>query len=378
MTTKGTIVLGDLHLVSQTWRSRPEIQGDAYRSLKAAVAYCLQKRLSLCLAGDTFDSASPDAEDVLIFRTQIDLLEEAGLPVYAIQGNHDGGHVTWFGAVHSHIQHVHGKVFEPCEGLKVMGFDYMPASALEQQLGQVPADVKCLMLHQAARPVLSMPGAWNFDPEWVPHWVNRLLMGDIHIPTSFTWGKESLGNKGWYTGSAHMMKLDEPVQKCMLEVSVDENGDAQAQHIALPSRSYVTSRVTSDEEVSAVCEIIRSVGETDEVPPVVVVSHTGVPGLLGAIDTALADRRATMTDEQQPACCVWVTADGNRAQVTDATQEVVEDQSIETVLAGLTVDAKMHEFVLQLLADHLEPVKVIAELRKDMYPANDTKEPAHA
>jgi DNA repair exonuclease SbcCD nuclease subunit len=334
---------------------RPEIRGDAKASLRYAVDYCVSNGFSLKLAGDTFDSTSPTSDDVNAFRVEIDKMQAAGLPVYAIQGQHDKASPPWFGAVHPHVQHVHGKVFEPAVGIRMMAFDYMSAGDIEAAVAEIPPDVKWVMLHQAARPVLDIPGAWNFDPAWLPPWVKIAIMGDIHKAEEFTFGD---GSKGIYPGSAHMLSTDEQWQKSMLlEEAVGDS--VRITRIPLPSRRYVEAIVLNPEDLKAACAAVREEGKDDTIPPVFIVKHSGVDG----VASALADAAAARVGAGRCKACVWLTPyGGSRSGAVDAGGDIVADESIPSVLTRCTTNAAVYSFTLDLLSRD-NTAEVIREAR---------------
>lgn len=342
-TTNGTAILADSHLISQTWRMRPEVQGDSYRSLTFAVTHCIQHQLSLQLGGDTLDSTSPSSDDVRVFREQMDRMEEAGLPVYAIQGNHDKTVPPWFLAIHPHVQHVHGSVYSPVKGLLMTAFDYMPANELREAVAQIPPTIHTVLLHQAARPIMDIPGAWNFDPAWLPEWVNTVFMGDIHMPAEFNWGP---GTRGFYTGAGHVLALSEPWQTSMLDVRMND-GVMSVTRVPLPFRRYVRVSVRSDADMPAALHTIKTVGSTDEVPPVVVLEHAGVAGIQEAAAAAATARKAAVAS--QPVCHVWYVPVGGSRIEGAAPEEVNTDADVGAVLATCTADGEMHAFVMDLL-----------------------------
>ena len=338
--TNGTAILADSHLISQTWKMRPEIRGDSYRSLEFAVTHCIQNKLSLQLAGDTLDSASPSSDDVRVFREQMDRMQEAGLPVYAIQGNHDKTIPPWFTAIHAHVQHVHGCVYSPVKGLLMTAFDYMPANELKEAVAQITPTIHTVLLHQAARPIMDIPGAWNFDPAWLPEWVHTVFMGDIHMPVEFTWGE---GKRGFYTGAGHVLALSEPWQTSFLDVRMND-GVMSVTRVPLPFRRYVRVSVRTDDELAAAVKTVKTVGADDAVPPVVVVEHAGVAGVQDAVTAALAERKT-----QQAGCHAWYVPVGGSRMETEDAPEAQEDASLGEVLSQCTVDGEVHAFVMDLL-----------------------------
>jgi hypothetical protein len=358
---QAVMIVGDLHLTPQTWRTRPEIQKDAYAALFHIVKTCIDNRWGLILAGDTFNSTSPTPEDVMMFRVAMEQMERAEMPVYAIQGNHDNTVPPWIVAASSHVQHVDGQVFEPVDGMKIAAFDFRHSAAIEEAVASIPADVHVCLLHQAARQVLDIPGAWNFDAEWMPKWVTHLFMGDIHLPGEFTWGP---GTHGYYTGAMHSMTVAEPWQKSVLVASI-KAGKIAVERINIPSREYMRIQV-GETDASMLVDMIKTTGTADVFAPVIVVDHDGINGITDIVAKAKEERR--ISNVAQKDCCVWLVPRGHRAVNNSANNMPVESTTadIPATLAECTPDSALHTYVLQLLNSGPDAPKVIQGIRTEM------------
>lgn len=362
METLGSITLGDLHLVSQTWRSRPEVQGDSHRALAHVVGLCIAKKYSLKLAGDAFDSTGPSAADVDAFRAQMDLMRQHDLPVFAIQGQHDKTIPPWCVAIHPWVQYVSGKVFEPLMGILTWAHDYVPAAALPDALACIPPNVTRVMLHQAARQVLSFPGAWNFDPAWLPEWVTVAILGDIHMPVEFVWGPKTAG---YYTGSAHTLEMGEPWQKSVIVESM-EKGFYEIRRELIPSRRYMPIAVATPEDIVAMSEKVNSIGLNDPIPPVFVVEYsTDFAVTDDHVQAALASRAARAGAAHGGRAYIWTIPTGGMRVDSAPEGEAKVDADLSTVLAACTPDGELHGFVYDLLTKS-PTSQVIADMRKTM------------
>jgi DNA repair exonuclease SbcCD nuclease subunit len=289
----------------------------------------------------------------------MDAMQAAGLPVYAIRGNHDNSTPPWFLAVHPHVQHVHGVVYEPVPGLKMTAFDYMEAHEIQEAVAQIPPEVSTVLLHQTARTVINVDNAWNFDPEWLPEWVTTVFMGHIHDPVEFSWRE---GTRGYYGGAGHVLALGEPWEVSMMEVRLDQ-GEPKVTRIPLPYRRYTRLLVTDDDTLAEAVELIKTVGADDEVPPVFAVGHAGVDGVVAATEDAIAARKSK--DIQQRDCYVWCAPTGSIRIDDDVVTPVMEDADIGEVLSTCTVDGELHAFVMELLTKPQTP-DVIAAMRTKM------------
>lgn len=304
---------------------------------------CLNNNFSLKLAGDTFDSCNPTSQDVFVFRTQIDRMMKQGLPVFAIQGNHDKGEIPWCAAIHPHVQYVHNKIFYPIDDYPMFGIDYMPANELEAFVANIPTDVTTCLMHQAAKPVLSIPGSWNFDPEWLPEHVSTVIMGDIHMPTAFTFGN---GGTGYYTGSAHMLSIAEPWEKSVLFEQVVD-GKLEITRVTLPCRRYFKTSINTLEQQQGVYHLISTAGIEDEITPVIIIEHSGIQEIPSVVNSAKLERKDGNGKLRD--CYVWLIPTGGTRIKIDDKSEVQENVGISTTLASCTTDGAIHTFVLDLI-----------------------------
>lgn len=224
-----------------------DIYGDAAWSLEQIINTCVRERATLKLAGDIFDTALPPSSSVDVFRKQMDRMQKAELPVFIIQGQHDKSDPPWPAAIHPIVQHVHAQTFYAAADYCVYGLDYLSSADLEVALANVPPQADTLMLHQMARPVFDLPGAWNLDPAWIPQHVKRVLIGDYHGGGEFTLPS---GGVGRYTGSMHVLAHDELKNKSFLLETVRPDGTVHIEQVALHTRPYVnvTLRRTEDLE----------------------------------------------------------------------------------------------------------------------------------
>ena len=79
--------LADIHLGSWREERLSELCDKAFAD---AVSRCISERVDFVLiAGDLFDTALPGIDKVKLAVEQCRLLQQAGIPVYAIAGSHD-------------------------------------------------------------------------------------------------------------------------------------------------------------------------------------------------------------------------------------------------------------------------------------------------
>ena len=207
----------------------------------------------MVLGGDTFQSARPHAEDVRVFRQEVNAMKQKGLSVFYIQGQHDYSDPPWPDALSDDVEWVHNRVFEPEPGVKVFALDHMKLGQMQEAMASIPEDCHIVMLHQLARQVFPLEGTWDFDAAWLPTHVTTAIMGDYHQPVSFEWAKE---NVGFYTGSMHVQAIDEPKDKSFVTATpIQRPSDGlqalATQRVPLVTRLYFKYPVNSEEELDA-------------------------------------------------------------------------------------------------------------------------------
>lgn len=248
-------VAGDVHLREHTWAARPNLFGDSYYSLDQIRRYCVKNSLPLILAGDTFQTSKPTAEDVEWFRDVADDFEQKGLPIYYIQGQHDRAVPPWPSAVHSWPVSIDNNRVK-LNDVSIMGFDNKDSIDLQIALDNMVEPVDILVLHQMAYDVFPHDGAWNFKLEWVKDKAKIVALGDYHEPVTF--GQNPVG---FYTGSMHLQSLSEPTTKSFVVLEYDSSKPAECtiNRIPLVTRQFFTCNISSSEDVERISEVIKKV-----------------------------------------------------------------------------------------------------------------------
>ena len=169
-------VAADLHLRRQTWKSRPDINGDQYNAW-AQLCYTVADDPDgvLVLAGDIFDTPYPTGLDETAFRMGLDLLGER--PCYFIPGNHDMEEVprpSIFGAVQLQLSPVTLK-----NGFKISGIPFTRSTnTLHEHLATIdPVDM--LVMHTGFRHLLGFEETWQVSAEDIPEHVGMVMAGHV-------------------------------------------------------------------------------------------------------------------------------------------------------------------------------------------------------
>ncbi len=170
------IAISDMHLARHIWPGRPSIYGDAYAPLRA-LADSPPGKEPIIMAGDIFDTATPDGDSLWEFHRFCSAMEKAGCPMYAVQGNHDRSSTPLFASFG-----VRRLSLAPVsiDGLRVCGLDWMPSERLLRALADVPP-CDLLVMHAPFRHMLGYEGKWQLELKDIPAHVGSVIAGDIHV-----------------------------------------------------------------------------------------------------------------------------------------------------------------------------------------------------
>lgn len=279
-----------------------------------------------------------------MFRAALDVMNAAKLPVYVIQGQHDRATPPWPSAVYGNdVQYVHLKEFQPItNGPVFYGIDQCPvAEQLKDMLNNVPQRVTGLVMHQLARAVFPMEGAWDFDTAWLPKQVKHLYIGDYHEPVSFKWDT----NEAFYSGSTYMCSISEPVDKSFLHVTQGHN-TLITKRIPLATRRCYTVVINDATDLERAVDhaAVAKQSADREVKPIVLIKYlVTVPEVVNKLSAAWGD---TVYIWPQP---VSNRVDWTRTGAANET-ELSHVGMEQCVGAFLTEGSDAHTMTLELLA----------------------------
>lgn len=257
MTLKGSATAADLHTRRFVWSSRPSLAEDTYFAIKYFFEYCIERSLSIKLAGDIFHTLSVRPSNVQVLYNQLDKATEAGVPVYFIQGNHDANKVPWLSLYRGgDVQHVDRKVVElPESGETLYGIDYRYEGDLREVLKVVPDEVDTLLMHQAETEAL--PFGPNFDLSWVPSTVSRVLIGDIHTPQYYRKNSIDL----YYPGSLAISDIAQAGSGGHGSFLVEyvKDGKTQVEHVKVPGRDFYEVVIQEPDDIDVADAFMRNI-----------------------------------------------------------------------------------------------------------------------
>ena len=163
----------DVHL-GKGAHAGTERYGDYFRAFASLAAYAAKESVdAVLIAGDFFDEQEPSAETLMGAMRVLRPLREAGIPVYAIEGNHDRRKRTepvcaldiLAGEAYLHLLRPSiaeqrltlddyepgrsGALVRPVEGIAIAGLGFIghnPELSLEQAAEQLPRDAANIVL----------------------------------------------------------------------------------------------------------------------------------------------------------------------------------------------------------------------------------------
>jgi len=217
----------DWHLADGAWAGRPEIQGDAYRSL-GTLAESLNPGDIIIAAGDLFDTKTVTSEQLMRARELInpDNKEQADIGFLFIQGQHEyQKSVPWMEHtlfMHSDYRSRMNKGFAPCYrfgniaeciehegGVRVWLMDWSLSLTLQAKLDEIGEllvqekekngeSFDVLVLHQTCNAVMAGTGpdrqkiltsldfrACELGDGMIPVGFDLVVVGDTHYHTEF-------------------------------------------------------------------------------------------------------------------------------------------------------------------------------------------------
>lgn len=244
MRTPIAVVSSDCHLQGYTWAKHPELRGDSYFSFQQIVDYATEHGLSLILAGDVINVKRPDPRTVGFLMDQITRMEQAGVPLYFIQGQHEMNRDRPWLCAHDMPVHLHQQCLEIGD-FQFYGLDYVPADQLQQELDDIPVGSDVLIAHQVWKEHMAagLPAEGSFTE--IPY-VQQVITGDYHAhKVTHVPGRHGQDLTILSPGSTYMLSLDEDSKKYFFVLY----NDLSVESIPLKTRPYYKTRIGSSESL---------------------------------------------------------------------------------------------------------------------------------
>lgn len=253
----------DWHLAPCAWKRSKLGAGDSYEAIKFVVEYCIGHSLPLVAAGDLLDqTVQPDAQTIDVLCECMSKMQEAGLPVYYIQGQHEKSNPPWL-SVHAWPKHINQ--------VKMSGwplaaaFDWQPRQQLKETLASI-TNKKILIMHQVWQEFVGFEHAYEASFSDIPDCVEYLFTGDHHKHSCASFPRAS-GKPITVVspGSLSAQDISEEWQKRFIVVD-----DLKFSSVKIPSRRIIRETVSGPEQ--AVELVNRIVGMKDAKLPILEVT----------------------------------------------------------------------------------------------------------
>jgi hypothetical protein len=233
-------VFGDVHLKDRIYRNRP-MYGDPYFVFNAAIDIAIENEVKVViLPGDILDKQSNNSKPIACLKAGLDKLDDAGIQVAYIQGQHCMADPPW-PSVSKNAVHLHRNSIE-VDGYTITGIDFQAKENLQGELSWVSETLKA----EPAKTILVMHQVWS---PWMPDFtlpqghlddvsgfipeLGLLVTGDLH-----EWKNEitSEGLVALSPGSMCMQSISEPEDKYVTLLGPREHG---MEKVRLPTRPFI-------------------------------------------------------------------------------------------------------------------------------------------
>lgn len=253
------ILASDLHLAPLIWTDRPQIKNDAYRALAQLADYVVKQHEPLILAGDLFDIRRPPPDAVIAMNQFMSLLQQAGIPVYYTQGQHElSRESTWVGT-HAHPFHVHKRSFE-IGGRKFYGLDWLPRGELQAELAAIPPDAEFLVCHQVWQDFMGTNCATEGAIGEIPANIKYVLTGDFHKHTIINVNGKHVVSPG----STYIRSISEESEKNFFHAHDHPNGVVLFSSVPIKGRYVQHLEITTQPELDKWCDYLNSLLDADD------------------------------------------------------------------------------------------------------------------
>lgn len=246
------VFCADLHLEDGAWTTRPGIYGDAYYSFKQIVDYCIERKLPLILGGDVLEKKTNLARPIAKLCAELSRMQDAGVMVYYIQGNHEYDRNAPWLSIHPWPAHMHAQS-AIIGGATVYGLDWLPRGEIQEAFKNVPLGVDILITHQVWKDFMGNVGRTECELTDV-HNVQTVLAGDFHV----TKVAESVNAHGMpikmlSPGSTAMQDMGEAPDKFFFVIGRSVSGEIVFEQQPLKTRALISHRVETQEALDELC-----------------------------------------------------------------------------------------------------------------------------
>jgi hypothetical protein len=260
MPTPIAVLTSDLHIDEHAWADRPDLRGDSQDAFAQIVDYAVANRLPIIAAGDLIDKKRNDAAPIGFLRRQLDSLQEAGVPFFYVQGQHELQPSPWLSEIHPWPTWLSERSYggDPLWyelgdlDFPVYGIDWTPRDRVAAELAKVPEGTKLLVMHQVMGDLMGSICTPEMNADMLPD-VPLLLVGDYHQHVQLL----RTNAAGRVTtilspGSTNMREISEPARK-MFYVLYD---DLSFESVQLLTRRFIYKEINLPEDLENFVETI--------------------------------------------------------------------------------------------------------------------------
>lgn len=225
----------DSHLGLRQY-SMPGRLVDFASSLDEVLEVAIANEVDLVVdTGDTFDSPDPGPYSVRAFRRFVAALDRHQIAFLGINGNHNSHSESalfregnWMDAVSDTVIRPRDpskpitvrSLRDPSKAITVVCSDWMPRDKIPAFLSEIPVVVDAIFLHQSCDGFMPTIGRPEMTPSMIDGKARYAGIGDIHVTKKI---EGELGTIIGSAGSTEMTKANEPVEKFVILVSIDES-----------------------------------------------------------------------------------------------------------------------------------------------------------
>lgn len=263
----------DLQLGKQQYGSFLRTQDFAAVLPQIAKIAEVEKVDLIVLAGDIFDSYTPDSYSERAFRKfveQVEEIEHHASPapaILAIEGNHEfdkrnmgNREVARIDAVTDGILRPHmADEFHKVNDIEisVVAADWMPASKIQTFLDGLPNNLDVLVMHQSCEGFIPIIGTTEMKLAQLKGKAKLILLGDLHLQKTVTLDD---GTVICYPGSTELCASNEPVQKSVniVDFDMEKREVVDIRQVLLQTRQALKLNVFDDLGLNSADQEIRN------------------------------------------------------------------------------------------------------------------------
>jgi hypothetical protein len=327
------VFCADTHLADGAWSSRPAISGDSYYSLEQIVDYCIHNNLPLVIGGDVLDVKRNLAPPVQKLCAQMARMQEANLPVYYTQGQHElDRNITWM-SVHPWPRHVNRLAFK-IAGVSLYGIDWLPRGDIQTAFTEVPADTDILVCHQVWKNLMKNIGRPECELADV-HNVQYVLTGDFHVNTiEIAENAQGQAIQLVSPGSTCMQDISESPEKYFFVVSQVAPAGFSFEKKSLKTRRFKSYQVTDQDALDTLCAG-KFIADIKEMLVVALPPDIQKPLVRVKFDKRLPDAHLRISTAISELAHLFCDAIVDKSRGEEETNRAVAQNDLLTVVADL-------------------------------------------